>query len=595
LRYVLVTRLTLVVLVCALAAAPRARADEPSKITVIGKPAPPPAPAPPAVDDADDPKKSPPPPDPNAPPNPDPSQSPDPSPNPNPNPNPSQNPNPSPPDPNAPPGERVRIAPPPPGEGGIRTIEVPLGQKLEDVVPPTMITSSTRGIGEKIVELKILDNTRTLSNTVEYVSGLKIGVILTEQLIEASRLRLYSTGLFKDVSITWEPPSPKNAGLGVRVVVRALDKFPWVVAPIFSYQQRNYGGGAAFAHNNLLGRGIKLLLYADYTTAEKMFLGVWLDPSINNSPFYYRIDVILRRDNIVEYARGRLNDPRVSRATDVDTVGAGVQLGVNIARRFHIDIRLKLYYDWVRAPECFNTTNVDFSGTPDVVAAQGGYCRAPSSSGWDNTITTSMGWDGRSKVNGVQKGLQVTLTWQYGATWLGDNWNYHLVTLSAVYAFKFFKEHNLILRAGGDLDFDPPFKLESEVGSLDYTLRGSIYRQFRGDTAVRATVEYIAPLFKIKGLAVRAIGFFDTNLTWFRSLPEQTSANSRLVTYGNGFRNYLPDTPSGVARDSWNNGVGAGIRMYLRGVVLPLVGFDVGYGIEANSVRYYLSIGSVLD
>ena len=575
-RCVHVTRLTGVVLVAAVlvgacALSSPARADEPSKITVINE-APPPLPTPPPpppVDDADDPKH-----DPNAPPAPPPPV--------------------APPAPNGPPGERVRIAPPP-GEGGIRTVEVPPGQKLEDVVPPTMITSNTRGIGEKIVELKILDNTRTLSNTVEYVSGLKIGIILTEQLIEAARLRLYSTGLFKDVSITWEPPSPRNAGLGVRVVVRAIDKFPWVVAPIFSYQQRNFGGGAAFAHNNLLGRGIKLLLYADYTTAEKMFLGVWLDPSINNSAFYYRVDVILRRDNIVEYARGRLNDPRVSRATNLDTVGAGVQFGVNIARRFHIDIRLKLYYDWVRTPECFNTTNVDFSGTPDVVAAQGGYCRAPSSSGWDNTITTSMGWDGRSKVNGVQKGLQVTLSWQYGATWLGDNWNYHLITLNAVYAFKFFKEHNLILRAGGDLDFDPPFKQEVEVGSLDYTLRGSIYRQFRGDTSVRATAEYIAPLFWIKGLSVRAIGFFDTNLTWFRNLPAQESANARLVTYGNGFRNYLPDTASGVARDSWNNGVGAGIRMYLRGVILPLVGFDVAYGIEANSVRYYLSIGSVLD
>jgi outer membrane protein assembly factor BamA len=473
---------------------------------------------------------------------------------------------------------------------------VPPGKTFNDVkLPPSAITSSVKGMGEKIVELKVADNTRTQSNTIEYVSGLKIGMILNEKLLEDAYNRLHSTGLFKQVSITWEAPSPRYAGQGIRIVIRALDKFPWVIAPIFSYQQRNYGGGAAFAHNNLLGRGIKLLLYGDYTTAEKMLLGVWLDPSIRNTPFYYRFDVILRRDNIVEYARGRLGDPRVERATDVDTVGVGAQLGVNIARRFHIDLRLKIYYDWVRTPECYNTTNVDFSGTPDVVAAQGGYCRAPSSSGWDNTLTTSMGWDGRSKVNGVQKGLQITLTWQYGATWLGDNWNYHLVNLTAVYAFRFFKEHNLILRLGGDLDFSPPFKLEVEAGSLEYTLRGSIYRQFRGDTSVRATLEYILPLFWIKGLAVRAIAFYDTNLTWFRDLPEQNSPGARLVPYGNGFRNYLPDTVSGVARDSWNNGIGGGIRMYLRGVVLPLVGFDVAYGIEANAPRYYLSIGSVLD
>ncbi len=473
----------------------------------------------------------------------------------------------------------------------MRSIEVPSGQTVDTVAP----AGPVNGIGERIAEIKISENTRTLSNTIEYVSGLKVGMTVTEKLLEESRTRLFSTGLFKDVVITWQAPSEKLLGQGVRIVVAAKDKFPWVIAPIFSYQARNYGGGLAYAHNNVLGRGIKALLFGNYTTAEKMLLGVWLDPSIRNTPFYYRVDVLLRRDSIVEYAAGRLGNPRVSRITDVDTVGAGVQFGVVLKRRFHIDVRLKLYYDWIRTPECFNTVNQDFSGTPDVVGAQGGYCRKPSSQGWDNTITTSIGWDGRSKVNGVQKGLQLTATWQYGATWLGDNWNYHLLNFSGVYAFKFFKEHNLILRAGGDVNFDPPFKLEVEAGSLDYTLRGSVYRQFRGDSSAHATVEYIAPLFTVLGLSVRAIGFFDTNLTWFRNLPAQTAPDSRLIEYGNGFRNYLPDTPSGVVRQSWNNGVGLGIRMYLRGVVLPLIGFDVAYGIEPNTFRYYLAIGSVID
>ena len=99
----------------------------------------------------------------------------------------------------------------------------------------------------------------------------------------------------------------------------------------------------------------------------------------------------------------------------------------------------------------------------------------------------------------------------------------------------------------------------------------------------------------VERASVRAIGFFDTNLTWFRNLPAQDRPDARLIQHENGFRNYLPDTPSGVVRQSWNNGVGLGIRMYLRGVVLPLIGFDVAYGIEPNTFRYYLAIGSVLD
>ena len=497
--------------------------------------------------------------------------------------------------PSAPPDDPDQVKHAPPPGQGMQVIDVPTGQRIDDVVvPATAITSQVDGIGQAIVELRVADNARTQSNTIEYVSGLRVGQVLSGPLIEEATVRLYSTGLFKDVSITWEAPSAKHLGQGMRVVIRAEDKFPWVVAPIFSYQGRNYGGGAAFAHNNLLGRGIKLLLYGDYTTAEKMLLAVWIDPSIRNTSFYYRIDAILRRDTIVEYARGHLANPHPERQTDVDTVGLGAQLGVTLARRFHIDVRLKAYHDWTRTPDCFNTTNVNGYGTSDVVATQGS-CRAPSSSGWDNTITASMGWDSRSKVNGVQKGLALSLTLQYGAKWLGDNWNYHLLDLTGVYAFRFWKQHNLILRWGGDLDFSPPFKLEVEVGSIDYTLRGSLYRQFRGDTSAHASIEYLVPLFTVLGLSVRGIGFYDTNFTWFRSLPAQTSPGSRFVAYGNGFRDYLPDTPSGVVRQSWNNGVGVGIRMYLRGVVLPLIGFDVAYGIEPNTFRYYLAIGSVLD
>src|SRR5262249_47509232 len=146
------------------------------------------------------------------------SQAPSPSPSPSPPPSPSPSPPPSPQD--------------LPSQRGS-------GLHAVDVAPPTAITSTKRGIGEKIVELKGLDNTRTLSNTIEYVSGLKSGAILSEQLLEDARLRLHSTGLFKDVSITWEEPSPRHAGQGIRVVIRAIDKFPWVIAPIFSYQARN--------------------------------------------------------------------------------------------------------------------------------------------------------------------------------------------------------------------------------------------------------------------------------------------------------------------------------------------------------------------
>ncbi|HEY2746536.1 MAG TPA: polymerase, partial [Polyangia bacterium] len=161
------------------------------------------------------------------------------------------------------------------------------------------------------------------------------------------------------------------------------------------------------------------------------------------------------------------------------------------------------------------------------------------------------------------------------------------------YAWRFFKEHNLLLKLGADIFFDPPFKMEVETGGA--LMRGLAFRQYRGDTDVRATLEYILPLFTVYGLSVRMIGFYDTNLTWFRSLPDQASPTARFVTRGSTWRDFLPDTPSGVVRDSWHNGLGGGLRFYLRGVILPLLGVDFAYGLEGNEFQWYLSIGSTLD
>jgi outer membrane protein assembly factor BamA len=474
---------------------------------------------------------------------------------------------------------------------------VPPGQTFETMKLPDSLVrpGARRGLGERIVEIKVVDNTKTDAVTVEYLANVKVGETLTPEVIERVKTNLLSIGLFKDVIVYWEEIGAGDVGGGVRLVISAKDKLSWIVAPIFAYSSANVGGGVAFAESNLAGKNKKLLFIGQYATAEKLLFLAYLDPNIRNTRWYYRLDALVRRDTIREYSPRFIGDARVSRATDVDTFGFAALLGINLTRRWHFDVRLKFYYDVVNPSECFDTTNFDGSGTPDVVAAQGGRCLAPSGSGWDNTLTFNVGYDGRSKVYGVLKGFQIFANYQYGASWLGTPFDYHLLTLQGMYAFKFWKEHNLLLKFGGDLFFDPPFKMEVETGGQQ--MRGFLYRQFRGDTSLRFTVEYLLPLFTIKGFSLRLIAFYDTNLTFFRSLPNQDPQNplSRVVHRGGGFRAYLPDTPSGVVRDSWVNGIGGGVRMYLKGVVLPLVGVDIAHGFEAGGFQVYLALGSNLD
>ncbi len=503
----------------------------------------------------------------------------------------------------APPSVAPATLPPPPSPQGIisfgggeanamREVDVPKGQTFATMDVPGLANDPREGIGLPILAVRVINNTKTDSVTVEYLAGIKLGVPLTDQMVGEFRQRLLNSELFKEVNVYWESYT-HDGQTGVRIVLAAKDKLSWVLAPVATYSSNNYGGGAVFAHGNVFGHNKKLVVYGDYTTLEKLLFLAYLDPNILHTRFYYRVDALIRRDTLLEYANGHEGNPRLERSTDLDTFGAGLLGGVNFTRRLHLDIRLKIYYDAVNPAHCYNTLNNDGSGTPDVVAANGGRCLNPSNSGWDNTLTTQIAYDGRARYYGVLDGLYLNLAWQYGPDWLGTRSNYHLLGLQGMYAFRFFQEHNLLLKWGADVEFSPPFKMEIEAGGTE--LRGYLVRQFRGDTDVRFTAEYIVPLFTVLGVSLRAAGFYDTNLTWFRSLPAQDGPLSRVVDHGTAYRSFLPDTPSGVVRNSWNNDVGLGLRMYMRGVVLPLIGVDVGYGFESRSIQYYLSLGGTLN
>ncbi|HWE27072.1 MAG TPA: POTRA domain-containing protein, partial [Polyangia bacterium] len=301
-----------------------------------------------------------------------------------------------------PPSPAPDAKPAPPVDGGaIKTIDVPAGKTIDEVaLPKGTITNGAAGIGDVITDVKIVDNTRTDSETVRYIAGVKPGDILTNELVTEVRERLLTVGLFKDVNVSWEPAVP-GGNAGQRLILSAKDKLSWIIAPIFHYSPGDYGGGLAYANSNVFGGNKKFLVIGQYTTAQSFLFLAFLDPNIRNTRFYYRVDALLRRDDIWEYAQGHIGNPRIERTTNVDTFGAAALGGINFTRHFHFDLRLKIYYDNVEQSQCFNTTTSDGSGTPDVVAEQGGVCIKPARSGWDNTFTFHLGYDGRSNVYGV--------------------------------------------------------------------------------------------------------------------------------------------------------------------------------------------------
>jgi len=90
----------------------------------------------------------------------------------------------------------------------------------------------------------------------------------------------------------------------------------------------------------------------------------------------------------------------------------------------------------------------------------------------------------------------------------------------------------------------------------------------------------VGPRGPVAGLSVRALGFLDSGYTTFAATD-------------NPERNYLTGSAQSenTSLAPFKNSVGIGTRLFLQQIVIPLLGVDLGYGLEARDVQVYLAIG----
>jgi outer membrane protein assembly factor BamA len=421
-----------------------------------------------------------------------------------------------------------------------------------------------RAEGEKIVLIDIHDNTKTDDETVLSIARVRKGDVFTYELVERATVDLKSCGLFQEVNLFTSPAKD-----GVRLTIVAKDKHSWVIAPTFYTTPGNVGGGIGFGENNLFGRNKKMLVYGQIATADTFFFGVYLDPSIAGTPFYWRVDTFLRREKVTEFDSpdAFLGEPQPERESVLHYYNAGFLLGVNLMKALSFDMRVRgakvFFRDVAWAEGVDPETHMD---PPE----------APGLDGWDVTLEWKLQYDKRASWNGVTTGQLFSIAHERSVSSMGSDWDYWTVT-SRLHLFKrLFETHNLVLKTSAGLGHTLPFSAEFTSGGTG--LRGYANRQFRGDLKVASTLEYSLQMFWIKSFAFRALAFWDTAYTSF------------VMDEGNEHRFYLAgQTDDAVNR--WRNGVGLGFRVYVKSIVLPLLGVDVGYGLEAGTWNIYLAVG----
>jgi outer membrane protein assembly factor BamA len=346
---------------------------------------------------------------------------------------------------------------------------------------------------------------------------------------------------------------------GVRLEIHTEEKQSWIAAPTLYFLPGNVGGGAGFLESNLGGLNKKLAIYGQIASADTFALVAFLDPSIAGSRAYLRGDAVARHYDTTEYD----TDDHAVRTGTMTYYNAGLLVGLNLIHDWSIDSRLRVGH-------------VAFTDVAWARASTAPPPPAPQVDGWDVSEEIRLTRDGRSSWNGVTDGIFAQLLLEHAVPFLGSAYDYYDGQIKLAFAKRLFDNHNLTFRPSLGAGAHLPWDQEFTAGGVN--LRGYSVAEYRGDFRAAAQLEYSVELFWWKQLAFRALGFWDTAYTAFLN-PDD-----------GGQRNYLPEE-LGSGRERWRNGVGAGFRLYFSSIVLPLVGIDVGYGLETRGVNLYFAIG----
>ena len=198
---------------------------------------------------------------------------------------------------------------------------------------------------------------KTDTKTVEYIAGVKLGEVLTPELIDQVRERLLTVGLFKDVNINWEPAVP-GGNAGVRLILGAKDKLSWIIAPIFHYSPTaTTAAGSPTPSRTRSARTRSSSSSANTPRRRACCSSPGSIRNIRNTPFYYRVDALLRRDDIWEYAAGHIGDPRIERRPTSTPSARAALAGVNFTRQLPLRFAAQDSITTTSSSRsCFNTT-----------------------------------------------------------------------------------------------------------------------------------------------------------------------------------------------------------------------------------------------
>ncbi len=427
-----------------------------------------------------------------------------------------------------------------------------LAALLASIAPAHADTS----VPQPVVAFHVRGDSKLTDRTLGYLLHVHLGDHISTANLPELDQALHTSELFETITVTLE-----DAPGGVAIVATLDDKHSWIIAPTAFVLPGNKAFGVGYAENDLGGEDAKLLLYGQVGTNTSLLFGTYLDPAYRGTKLQFRADLYVLHKQIVEYA----NPPDAPRSQDVvrtttfTFLDAGVLFGWAFEWWMIVDLRFRGAYEYFR-----NSHLTDAALTP---------VKTPEKDGWDIGAQARFTIDARHHHYGLTWGPYVQLELEKSVPGF-DSYGYGDLLFRAYYSWALFSDHELELRTHFAAGYHMPLNEDLTLGG-ETDLRGYNVDQFRGDVRGLFRAEYSLPITRWRFLSFRAIGFWDTGYIGFHSHRED--------------RDYLPTQTNGA--HWWRNDVGVGLRIYVSSIVLPLLGLDLGYGIEGHSPEIYFEVG----
>lgn len=400
---------------------------------------------------------------------------------------------------------------------------------------------SLYAMAPRLESIQVEGNKKTKSFVIERMSHLFVGDEMTERILGEAKDRLVSSGLFESVELTKKMSKDSSS---MSIVIRVKEKMSWFVAPSFQASKDSLSGGIIAGESNLFGLDKKGLIFADYGPSNKRLILAYRDPNLLGTNFTVSVDGVLQKKRVIEY------DNRIEiRRVDETQYGVTVIPGYRWSPKFTSS--LGFYHR--RVDETLKSQSLPLTRV------------ALRDNDRDIAMVVRFEYDNSTNYHGYLSGAKISVENAFSDNRFYSDFDYTRQELQFASGLMFFdRQYNWVNHLNVKIGQDLPYYRQFTSGGTN--LRGYIANQFRGDTRYSTSQEFLFPIHNFNRFLLRGIFGWDSHVIYFKD--------------------------DKFSIDAWKNGLSAGFRLYTKRIVIPLLGFDVGWAVEDKTYATYLNIGA---